>query len=418
MIEYMLMAFDGIWSHKLRSALTMLGIIIGIASIIAISSTIMGTNEQIKQNLIGSGNNAVTIRLYQGDQQYYVEYNPIPEGLPALDQTFVEEVLRTIPEVKRASLYHQREAYGQITCGKATLEGGTLLGVDEHYMKVYDYVIRSGRDFIADDFTQYKKVALIDNKIASSLFQGQSAVGKTLDIIGEPFVIVGVFGQSSTFEPVIHSLEDYYMYMDMGGGKVLVPSGIWPTLYAYDEPASVVVKASSTEDMTAAGQKTTDLLNGYITGETDNIKYKSENLLEQAKELQDLSNATNQQLIWIASISLLVGGIGVMNIMLVSVTERTREIGLKKALGARRRTISMQFLTEAGVLTCLGGLLGVIVGIVLAVVVSRLSMVPIAISVPVMVLAVVFSFVIGLFFGAFPAMKAAKLNPIEALRHE
>jgi len=178
------------------------------------------------------------------------------------------------------------------------------------------------------------------------------------------------------------------------------------------------MRAASTEGMTAAGNSATDILNAYFTQDTGEVKYKSDDVLKRAKELQELSSATNRQLIWIASISLLVGGIGVMNIMLVSVTERTKEIGLKKALGARRRVISLQFLTEAGLLTCFGGILGVIVGIALAFIVSKVSQVPIFISGAIIVAAVVFSFIVGLFFGAFPAMKAAKLNPIEALRHE
>ena len=141
-------------------------------------------------------------------------------------------------------------------------------------------------------------------------------------------------------------------------------------------------------------------------------------MLQRAKELQELSASTNQQLIWIASISLLVGGIGVMNIMLVSVTERTREIGLKKAIGARKRKILAQFLTEAAVLTSLGGLLGAAGGIGLAQIVSRVSESPVSISVPAMVFSVVFSMLIGILFGLLPSVKAANLNPIEALRYE
>ena len=131
-----------------------------------------------------------------------------------------------------------------------------------------------------------------------------------------------------------------------------------------------------------------------------------------------MSNATNQQLIWIASISLLVGGIGVMNIMLVSVTERTSEIGLKKALGARKRRILIQFLTEASVLTSLGGIIGVLLGIGLAQLISQTNGIPVAISVPAIVISVVFSTAIGLIFGLLPAVQAANLNPIEALRRE
>ncbi|MED9932290.1 MAG: FtsX-like permease family protein, partial [Catenibacillus sp.] len=151
---------------------------------------------------------------------------------------------------------------------------------------------------------------------------------------------------------------------------------------------------------------------------TNTLKYKSKDILEKAKNLQNLSQSTNQQLIWIASISLLVGGIGVMNIMLVSVTERTREIGLKKAIGARNSIILGQFLTEAAVLTSLGGLLGVIVGIILAKVISSISATPVAISIPAIAASVIFSVVIGIIFGLLPSIKASKLNPIEALRHE
>ena len=140
--------------------------------------------------------------------------------------------------------------------------------------------------------------------------------------------------------------------------------------------------------------------------------------MEKVKNLQKLSESTNQQLIWIASISLLVGGIGVMNIMLVSVTERTREIGLKKALGARKRRILFQFLTEAAVLTLLGGIIGVAVGIALAYIISGVSAVPVAISGTAIVVAVLFSTLIGVIFGLIPSVKAANMNPIDALRYE
>ena len=140
--------------------------------------------------------------------------------------------------------------------------------------------------------------------------------------------------------------------------------------------------------------------------------------MEQAEQLQELSNSTNRQLLWIASISLLVGGIGVMNIMLVTVTERTSEIGLKKAIGARKKRILWQFLTEASVLTSLGGLLGVIVGIVMARLISSVMGTPTSISIPATLVALAFSTGIGILFGLLPAIKAANLNPIDALRRD
>ena len=174
--------------------------------------------------------------------------------------------------------------------------------------------------------------------------------------------------------------------------------------------------------MSKAGKNVEDYLNGFIQKKNGNdenaVKYKKANTMEKVKALQDLSNTTNQQLIWIASISLVVGGIGVMNIMLVSVTERTREIGLKKALGARKRAVLGQFLTEAAVLTSLGGIIGVGAGIGLAYFISKVALVPVAISIPAIIVSVVFSMLIGIVFGLIPSIKAANLNPIDALRYE
>jgi putative ABC transport system permease protein len=173
----------------------------------------------------------------------------------------------------------------------------------------------------------------------------------------------------------------------------------------------------STDDMTTVGQKAADYLTDTLVNAKD-FSYRSQDLLEQAKKLQELSGSTNRQLVWIAGISLIVGGIGVMNIMLVTVTERTREIGLKKAIGAKKRRILWQFLTEASVLTSLGGILGVIFGIALARLLSYLMQTPTAISVPAIIISVAFSMLIGILFGLIPAVKAANLNPIDALRRE
>ena len=418
MLEDIRLAFQGIWNHKLRSALTMLGIIIGIGSIIAIVSTIKGTNEQIKKNLVGAGNDAVNVQLYQGDWPIDLQYQSLPDGVPEISDETLQEVVE-LPEVETASLYHTRNEYDAVYRGAKSLSNSVILGIDRNYLDVYGYQVTKGRGLTDKDYSEGRKVALIDKTTAASLFDNADVIGRTIEIKGEPFVVVGMVAKKAESQPVINSMEDYYRYMsDDQSGKIIIPDNVWPVIYQYDEPQNLVVRAKSTDDMTTAGEKAADILNVMLTVSDDTVKYKGEDLLEQATQIQEISNSTNQQLIWIASISLLVGGIGVMNIMLVSVTERTGEIGLKKALGARKRRILTQFLTEAAVLTLLGGIIGVLGGIALAYIISKVSAVPVAISGVSIVIAVLFSTLIGIIFGLIPSVKAANMNPIDALRHE
>ena len=196
----------------------------------------------------------------------------------------------------------------------------------------------------------------------------------------------------------------------------MITDSVWPVVYQYDEPQQAIIQTKTPEDMSQAGKAAQQILNEQIQNTETSVSYKAEDIMEKAKGLQQISENTNRQLIWIASISLLVGGIGVMNIMLVSVTERTGEIGLKKAIGANKRRILAQFLTEAAVLTSIGGILGVFAGMILAKIISTISQTPLVISVPAVLISVLFSMAIGLIFGLLPSIKAANLSPIEALR--
>lgn len=415
MLENINLAFQGVWSHKLRSFLTMLGIIIGIAAIITIVSTIKGTNEQIKQNLIGAGNNVVDVTLTRDNNQIDFSYESVPEGISMITPEMRDEIDK-LGNVKESSLYYSRSWADNVYVGNSSFNG-TIYGGDSHFLSVEGYMVNYGRGFIDSDFTACRKVALIDANTAQSLFQGQNPIGGTVEIQGEPFVVVGVVSQKSTSEPVINSLNDYYMYAGNTSGTIMIPNVCWPIVYRYDEPSSVAVRATSTNDMTDAGNNVAKYLNENVVS-SDKYKYQAKDLLQQAADLQSLSETTNKQLIWIAAISLVVGGIGVMNIMLVSVTERTREIGLKIAIGAQQSRILWQFLTEAAVLTSLGGILGVVCGIGLAYMLSSVMGTPVAISLGACAVAVAFSMVIGVVFGLMPAVKASKLNPIEALRRE
>ena len=415
MLENMRLAFQGIWGHKLRSILTMLGIIIGIAAIITIVSTIKGTNEQIKENLIGAGNNVVTVQLNQGGYPYDLSWSPIPEGVRTISDETREE-LEQINGAQKVSLYTSRN-YAEQVYYLNTQFNGNICGIDENYLSVYGYQVKNGRGFTEKDFADYRKVVLVDTTAVKTLFGGENPVGECIELCGDVFTVVGVVDLSESFAPTINSINDYWLYANTSSGTIYLPSAVWPTAYQFDEPQNVAIKVANTDDMASVGKEAADLLTEkQIINKESDFDYRSQDMLEQAQQLQSMSESTNMQLVWIASISLIVGGIGVMNIMLVSVTERTSEIGLKKALGAKKRRIRMQFLTEAAVLTSLGGIIGVASGIGLAELISNMMQIPVSLSVPAIVIAVGFSTVIGIVFGLVPAIKAANLNPIEALR--
>ncbi len=412
-------ALQSIISHKLRSFLTMLGIIIGIAAIITIISTIKGTNEQIKENLIGAGNNVVTVRLYQNDMEYEVAYNGNPAGVLRAQKEDAE-ALRRLSGVKDVTFYCFRE-YAEQVFYRNSAFNGMIYGVDESYFRVNGYRIRQGRGFGQGEYGSVRKNVLLDTVAVRSMFGSQDPVGQIIEIMGEPFTVIGVLEREKSFEPVINSVEDYELYTTEDNGTIYMPQAAWPVVYRFDEPLQVDVSAESTEDMTAAGKAVADYLNETLIAQTvlqKGFSYRSNDILEKAEQLQAMSNSANQQLIWIAGISLLVGGVGVMNIMLVNVTERTAEIGLRKAVGAKRRRILSQFLVEASVLTGIGGILGASFGVGLSQLLSRVMQTPSAVSIPAMIAAVVFSVFIGLVFGLLPAIKASKLNPIEALRRD
>ena len=415
MTENIRLAFQGIWSHKLRSVLTMLGIIIGIAAIITIVSTIEGTNEQIKENLIGAGNNVVTVQLNQDGYPYDMTWQGIPDGVRVITDETRQE-LEKIRGAQKVSLYTARQYVEQAYYQNIQFNG-QVMGIDGNFLSVYGYQIKQGRGFTADDLENFRKVALVDGNTVANLFGGEDPIGKSIELKSEVFTVVGVVALSQEFAPTINSLNEYWLYADTSAGTVYIPQEVWPTVYSFDEPQSVAIRVVSTDIMTTVGKEAADILTAAQIADTEStFDYRSQDMLEQAQQLQSMSQSTNTQLIWIASISLLVGGIGVMNIMLVSVTERTAEIGLKKAIGAKKRRIRMQFLTEAAVLTSLGGIIGVASGVGLAQLISNMVQIPVSISIPAIAIAVVFSTVIGVVFGLLPAVKAANMNPIEALR--
>ena len=416
MIENFRSAFQGIWSHKLRSFLTMLGVIIGIASIIGIVSTIQGTQQQIMENLVGSGNNNVTIPLYEGDYEASPDWS-MPESVGRITDSQKRRI-RELDGMVDATFYNQRN-YTSTRYGDVMLEGA-IYGIDDRYLETIGCRVCKGRSFVENDYIKFHKNALVDEAAATTLFGGENPVGKVIEISNEPFTVVGMIRQEVKSGPVINTVSDYYNYQADSSGTILIPDSVWPVMFNFDEYQNCIIRADSIDNMSSLGKAAADILNESVRTSSggSTYKYKANDLAEKARNQQQANASMNNLMLWIAAIALLVGGIGVMNIMLVSVTERTSEIGLKKALGARKRVILLQFLTESVMLTGMGGIIGVIAGIILSYVISNISGTPIAISVFSIIISVVFSMAIGIIFGILPSIQAANLNPIEALQRE
>jgi putative ABC transport system permease protein len=191
----------------MRSFLTMLGIIIGIASIIAIVSTIKGTSEQIKEDLIGSGNNTVSIDLKEGDSSYDPEYGS-SSSVPLLTQEIKNEVL-ALDHVENATFFYSRSYSSSVYYQNTSLQGGKVYGIDQNYFSTCGYTVQSGRGFVEHDFENYSKVAILDANAAETLMPGENAVGKTIEINQEPYTVVGVVCQSDDYQPSIESIDDF-----------------------------------------------------------------------------------------------------------------------------------------------------------------------------------------------------------------
>ena len=417
MLENIILALRGIKSHKLRSFLTMLGIIIGIASIIGIVSIVQGTNAKLEKSLVGSGNNVTTVALTSdGTNPYDLDGNTV-SGIPVVSSERLDAINKLLGVVS-ASTYRPRE-YAQVYYQNRSLSA-QVFGVSDSFFETMQYKVASGRDFTPEEYKSGLKAAVLEKKSAESYFPTESPVGKIIEIRSEPFLIIGLAESSTGNEKEPDSFDEYKQNTDSYNTlKIYVPENVWPVIYSFDEPQSVAIHVESTRQIVFVSRRASAILNKAITASGENSpKYASLSSAKDQNSMQEITTTISMMLLGIASLSLLVGGIGVMNIMLVSVTERTSEIGLKKALGAKNRSILVQFITESVVLTGFGGIIGVVVGIGLAGVISWITGMEFGISVPWIIISVLFSVVIGVIFGVMPAYRASKLNPIEALRRE
>lgn len=402
LIENMMMAFSAIRANKMRSFLTMLGIIIGIGSVISIVS-------------IGDTMRSMFEELYRdvGVTQAYIYIGYWVDDIRQSDYFTLDEMER-IKEVFGDEIsYIDSDAYtsAEAVCGRTSVKF-SYQGIDYNYQDVQPVDMVYGRYLNEGDILGRRKNVVMDTKSAMNLFGVENAVGKTFrtTLYGttDEYTVVGVYRKElSPFQAMM-------MGVDTEGGSAFIPYTIltWPNDYFY--ALHVFARDETTMDDFYSR------LLAYVAKSKDRDPgdYRMQTAKSEMGQVDSVMGGMAAAVGGIAAISLLVGGIGIMNIMLVSVTERTREIGIRKSLGARTRDIKIQFLTESAILSACGGVLGILLGTVLVSIGGAMLGVRAIIKPGIVLLAVGFSAVVGIFFGIYPASKAAKKDPIEALRYE
>lgn len=382
-------AFKNILANKLRSMLTMLGIIIGISAVIALVSLGQGASKSVSDDISGLGTTKVSINLSGNSDEELVTY----EDVLAFED--LEEVEAVAPTVSGS---------GTLKNGTTSMDSVTIQGVTPSYQKVEETSVRSGRFVLPIDQDNRNKVVVLGANVATKVFGFTDPVDKEVKIDGSTFKVIGILTEEG--DELQGSVDD----------KVLIPFSTAQRFLGQTVVTSASVKMTSEDTVDRGMAIIKRNLNIAFGG--DDSSYSVRNQADIAEALTSVTDTMTMLLAGIAGISLIVGGIGIMNIMLVSVTERTREIGIRKAIGAKKKDILGQFLIEAIVLSGIGGVLGVLIGIGSAQILSATLEYAVAISWWSVGIAVSFSVLIGVVFGIFPANKAANLSPLEALRYQ
>ena len=427
--ENIKLALNGLLTNKLRSLLTMLGIIIGIGSVIAIMTVSSSLTTSITDTFADLGANNVTIGVKQQSEEQETRSNGMKFGKSNRQITLEEDDRITdemIEKLKSQFSTSVDDISISETLASGTVKSGensanvSLSGINTGYFKANELTLLAGRFLTEADMEGNKSVIMVSNKVVENMFNGNNrqALGQKINIdinnVYYSFYIVGVYEYSEDASDFSSDSDEdvttsAYLPITTGKEKMHTDDG-------YQQ--FTIVSSSTVESVTDFADQVEEYMNNEFYAQNDEYQISATTMSSVTNSMNDMISNVSVAIAFIAGISLLVGGIGVMNIMLVSITERTREIGTRKALGAKNSSIRLQFIIESMILCLIGGILGIIMGLVLGSVAA--SLLGVSASAPFMAIvgSVLFSMAIGVFFGYYPANKAAKMNPIEALRFE
>lgn len=427
--ENIRLALTGLFNNKMRSLLTMLGIIIGIGSVIAIMTVSSSLTTSITDTFAEMGANNVTVGLQQQSEEEETRSNGMKFGAANRAMSLDAEDRITDDMIEAVKKEYSTEVDSislSETVGSGTVQQGensaniSLTGINKGYYDANDVTLLAGRYLTKEDVSGSKSVIMVSDKVVDNVFDGnrQSALGQSVQVdinnVFYRFYIVGVYEyeeDATSFSSDAAEDVTTTAYIPITRGKEMLH-----TDEGYER--FTIVTNTSVTDVSAFADEVKSFMNQKYYVANEEYQISTTTMSSITSSMNDMIQTVSIAIAFIAGISLLVGGIGVMNIMLVSITERTREIGTRKALGAKNSSIRLQFIIESIILCLIGGVLGIVLGFALGAVAASMLGYVAAAPVTAILGSVVFSMVIGVFFGYYPANKAAKLDPIEALRYE